>query len=271
MDEDQSTEHAALVTAGRRPIGEALAMLEDFRITQPKVIGDVLRQLMNRKDFLAVECSDRPQHMVTRILEVNQAEGFFVYDCSAEQIRNRFLLEAQESYFSATQDGIAIQFVSGRPEQYQFEGAFALRAPLPQSLYRVQRREFFRAAAPLVESYRCLATLPDRRQVVWDIFDLSLDGLGLRSKDPALGELPIGTVLSKAQLDFGKRGRIETDLRITNLLNMRGPGNPVYRIGCRFERFPKSKEQDFQRLITYLELARRGRAEGAVTKDSGFY
>ncbi len=271
MDENQSTVQAALAASARRPIGEALAALEDFRITQPKVIGDVLRQLMNRKDFLTVECDDRPQHMVTRILEVNQAEGYFVYDCSAEQIHNRFLLEAQENYFSATQDGIAIQFVSGRPQQYQFEGALALRAPLPQSLYRVQRREFFRAAAPLVESYYCQATLPDRRQVAWDIFDLSLDGLGLRSKDPSLGELAIGTVLNKAVLNFGRRGKIETDLRITNLFNIRSLNNPVYRIGCRFERFPKSKEQDFQRLITYLELARRGREEGAVTKDSGFY
>lgn len=271
MDENQSTEQAALEASGRRPIGETLALLEDFRITQPKVIGEVLRQLMNRKDFLAVECDNRPQHMVTRILAVNQAEGFFVYDCSAEQIHNRFLLEAQENYFSATQDGIAVQFVSGQPEQCEFEGAFALRAPLPQSLYRVQRREFFRAAAPLVESYHCLVTLPDKRQVAWDIFDLSLDGLGLRSKDPTLGQLEIGTALGKSVLNFGKRGKIETDLVITNLLNMRTPSNPVYRIGCRFERFPKSREQDFQRMITYLELARRGREEGAVTKDSGFH
>lgn len=270
MDEKQSTEQAATESAGQCSMGNTLVKLEDFRITRQMVIGDVLRQLMNRKDFLTVQCNNRPQPIVTRILEVDQAARFFVYDCSAEQILNRFLLEAQENCFSATQDGIAIEFIGGQAEEYEFEGSFALRAPLPQSLYRVQRREFFRAAAPLVESYHALVTLPDGRQVVWDIVDLSLDGLGLRSKDPAVGALEIGTLLSNAVLNFGKRGKIEAGLKITNLFNIRSHNNPVYRIGCRFENFPRSKEQYFQRMITYLELARRGRAEGAVTKAMEF-
>ncbi len=249
----------------------SLADMEEFRITHPKVIGDVLRQLMYRKDFLTVESNNGPDRIITRILEVNQPGGHFIYDGSAEQFQNRHLLEAGENYFSATQDGVRIQFVSGQPQAHEYQGGFAFRAPFPESLYRVQRREFFRAAAPLVESYCCIAILPDKRQVAWDIVDLSLDGLGLRSKDPKLGELEMGTLLSKAMLNFGKRGKIESDLRVTNLRNIRSAENPVYRIGCRFERFPKSKEQDFQKMITYLELARRGRAEGAVTKDSGFY
>ena len=83
-------------------------------------------------------------------------------------------------------------------------------------------------------------------------------------------ELQMDTLLSKAVLNFGRRGRMETDLRVTNLRNIRGPENPVYRIGCRFERFPKSKEQNLQRLITFLELMRRGQSQGAVTKDVVF-
>lgn len=244
--------------------------LEDFRITHPKVIGDVLRELMTRKDFLTVECSQGSHRIITRILEVNQATGHFVYDGSAEPIPNRVLLQAEENYFSAAQNGIRIQFVGSRPEPHEFEGAFAFRAAIPQSLYKVQRREFFRADAPLVESYCCMAVLPDGHEMVWEIVDLSLDGLGLRSKDAGLDELQIDTLLSKAVLNFGRRGRMETDLRVTNLRNIRGPENPVYRIGCRFERFPKSKEQNLQRLITFLELMRSGQSQGAVTKDVVF-
>ena len=271
MADKHSLQNADMEGSGQGSESDAFDELEDFRVTHPKVIVDVLRQLMFRKDFLTVESNNGPHRGVTRILEVDQAAGTFVYDSSHDTAHNRHLLEAQENYFSATQDGVRIQFVSGRAQQHEFEGVFAFRAALPRNLYRVQRREFFRAAAPLVESYCCIAVLPDGRQVTWDIVDLSLDGLGLRSKDPSLGELETGTLLSKVVLNFGRRGRIETDLRITNLRNIRGADNPVYRIGCRFEHFPKSKEQDFQRLITYLELARRGREEGAVTKDSGFY
>lgn len=261
MDSKNSPQQPVLETSGQLPVSDAFAPLDDFRITHPKEIGSVLRQLMDRKDFLTVEFSNRPHRIVTRILEVDQNAGHFIYDCNDEQIYNRRLLESEENYFSATQDGIRVQFVSGRPEQHEFDGAFAFRSQLPESLYRMQRREFFRAETPLMEPYRCTANLPDKRQVVFDIFDLSLDGVGLRSKDPTLGGLPIGTVLSKAVLDCRKRGMMETDLEITYLHNIRGHNDPIYHFGCRFENFPKSKETDLQRMITYLELARRGRRD----------
>lgn len=270
MKENISLPQAALEQSGEGSESNVFDELEDFRITHPKVIGDVLRQLMTHKDFLTVECSHGSHRSITRILEVDQAAGHFVYDSSAEPIHNRALLQAEESYFSAAQAGIRIQFVGSRPEPHEFEGAFAFRAAIPQSLYKVQRREFFRADAPLAESCCCLAVLPDEREVVWEIVDLSLDGLGLRSKDLGLGELQIDTLLSNAVLNFGRRGRMGTDLRVTNLRNIRGPDNPVYRIGCRFEHFPKTQEQNLQRLITFLELTRRGHAQGAVTKDAVF-
>ena len=180
MDEEDAPQRAPLERSGEVLANLAFDGLEDFRITHPRVIGDVLRQLMVRKDFLTVESSNSPHRIVTCILEVNQTDGTFVYYRSAEPVHDRSLLEAQENYFSATQDGVRIQFVGGRAQQCEFEGVTAFCAALPQSLYRVQRRQFFRAAAPLVESYCCIAVLPDQRQVNWDIVDLSLDGLGLR-------------------------------------------------------------------------------------------
>jgi c-di-GMP-binding flagellar brake protein YcgR len=259
MDQEHSTQDDALDESGKRPVKALFAGLEDFRTTQPKVIGDVLRQLMGRKDFLTVESNQRPDRIVTRILAVDQAAGMFIYDASPDETHNRCLMEAQENYFSGTQDGIRIQFIGNQPRGIEFEGTFAFCAPLPLSLYRVQRREFFRAAAPLVESYCCHLALPDQHQVTLDIVDLSLDGVGLRSKDPSLDVLQIGSALDKVVLNFGKRGKIETGLRITYLRNLRDADHPAYRIGCRFANFPKSREQELQRLITYLELARRGR------------
>jgi len=259
MDQEQSDQNEAPQASAKRSLHAMFSGLDDFRTTHPKVIGDVLRQLMVRKDFLTVEGDQRPDRIVTRILAVDQAAGTFVYDASPDQTHNRCLLESQENYFSGNQEGIRIQFVANQAEGIEFEGTFAFCAPLPQSLYRVQRREFFRANAPLVESYTCNMALPDQHQVTLEIVDLSLDGVGLRSKDPSLGMLNIGSVLDKVVLNFGKRGKVETGLTITYLRNLRDAENPAYRLGCRFVRFPKSKEQELQKLITYLEFARRGR------------
>jgi len=259
MHQEQSPAHDTASEAGQQAASALTAGLDDYRTTHPMVIGDVLRQLMGRKDFLTVEGNQRPDRIITRMLAVDQAAGTFIYDASPDAFHNRLLLEAEENYFSGNQDGIRIQFTGNQAQGVEFEGAFAFCAPLPQSLYRVQRREFFRANAPLVEAYTCNMVLPDQRPVSVEIVDLSLDGLGLRSKDPAMDALKTGTVLDKVVLNLGKRGTIETGLTVTNLRNIRDAEHPAYRMGCRFLRFPKSKEQELQRLITYLEIARRGR------------
>ena len=242
-----------------QPQNDGFAPLEDYRIAHPKAISNVLRQLMSRKEFLTVACSHRPHSIVTRILDVDLNAGFFIYDSSSEQIYNRSLLESSANYFPATQEGVRVQFVSGQPEPHMFEGSFAFRSRFPESLYRMQRRDFFRVEAPIKELYRCLGKLPDKRQFAFEIFDLSLGGVGLRSKLPTVGELPIGTVFSNAVLDCRKMGMTETDLVITYLRNIRDFSDPVFHLGCRFENFPKLKETELQRMITSLELARKGR------------
>lgn len=243
------------------PASDPFASLEDFRITNPREVGSVLRQLMNRKDFLTVECSGRPHRIVTRILEVDLNVGIFIYDCSADQTYNQFLLDSEQSFFSATQNGVRIQFVNGRAQQHEFEGGFAFRSQIPESLYRMQRREFFRVETPLMEPYLCTVQLPDKRQIVLDIYDLSLNGVGLRSKDTTLDGLSIGTSLTNAVLDCSKLGTMETDLKIAYLHNIRGHSDSILHFGCRFVNFAKSKESVLQRMINFLELARRGRRE----------
>lgn len=263
MDERNSPQSSLLESpgSGALPASDPFAALEDYRITNSMEIGSVLRQLMNRKDFLAVECSGRPHRIVTRILEVDQNAGFFTYDCSADQTYNQFLLDSEQSFFSATQNGVRIQFVNGRAQQHAFEGAFAFRSRIPESLYRMQRREFFRVETPIMEPYLCTVQLPDKRQIVLDIYDLSLNGVGLRSKDATLGGLSIGTSLAKAVLDCNKLGTMEADLKIAYLYNVRGHSDSILHFGCRFVNFAKSKEPVLQRMINFLELARRGRKE----------
>lgn len=258
MDERQTSLHPAEPEYDAGAAALAPAELDNFRITHARQIGDILRQLMQRKEYLTAECHQAQTRMSTRILAVDQDAGHFIYDASTEPGINQRLTMAPEVYFSSSLDGIRIQFVSAQTQLRSFEDHDALFAPLPKTLFRVQRREFFRAIAPLAEAYSCRTVLTDQRHADWEIVDISLDGLGLRSKTPGLSEMPIGTLLGQAVLNFGKRGTITTDLIVTNQRNIRSTESPVYRVGCRFVKFPKTKEQELQRLVTYLELARRG-------------
>lgn len=258
MDDTNPPKLPAADMAEQPTESKDFAALADFRVTHPKEIGGVLRHLMNRKDFLTVARSNSPDFIITRVLNVDLEQHLFFYDWGSSQTQSHLLLQSSENCFSATQEGVRIQFVCGRPEQSVFNGLPAFRSSFPESLYRMQRRDFFRVDTPIADPYRCTAKLPTKREVRFDIADLSMNGVGLRSKDQSLGEgLQIGTVLTGATLDFRKEGTVTSDLMVTFLRSSQSTSNTVYHIGCRFLNLPRAKERDLQRLITYLELARR--------------
>jgi flagellar brake protein len=250
-----SIESPVMQPIGRSPTDNA-SMQNEFRITNPKAIGNVLRELMNRKEFLTVECANRSRRFDSGILEVNQNQGYLVYRGSRDPVFNQVLLDAEENCFSATQDGILIEFVGGRSEKHEFDGEFALCAQFPESLCRMQRRELFRIKAPLMAGYCCTAIVNEKHPVVFEVLDVSVKGVALRSSDAAVAVLPIGTVLSAVVLRLGKQSPIETDIKIMNSRISRNSISPVYDFGCSFENFPRAREMELQRFIIHAELAR---------------
>ena len=255
MDET-STPQPVLEMTQQSP-GTSAPLLDEFRITDAKAIGSVLRELMNRKEFLTVQCRNRSHRIVSCILEVNQADGYFVFDGSPEPGYNQTLMDSEENYFSATEEGIRIHFIDGRPQKYEFDGKFALRSRFPEALYRMQQREFFRIKAPLTAGYHCTAIMDENQPVTFDVIDLSVNGVRLRSSDKAMAKLSIGTVLVRAVLRLGKQSPIETDIKIMNSRIDGSHFNPVYNFGCRFENLPRAREMELQRFINKLALTRR--------------
>jgi len=166
------------------------------------------------------------------------------------------LLASPENFVSAMPNGVPVQFLCGQPQQQWFHGAPAFCSALPTTLYRVQRRNAFRVGTPIGDPFICAAKLPRVGKIDFDISDLSLTGVGLRSTNPELAAVPVGAIVRSAVLDFRKQGKMTVDLQISYLQKIQGNSN-LYRVGCCLIDFPKVKEPDLQRLITYFELADR--------------
>jgi len=239
----------------------SLAALEDFRKTHPKEITSMLRLLARHNNVLSISFGRNGERIVTRILAVDEGSGSFLYDYGASSAENLRLQESEENLFSGMQAGVHIQFVCGRAEPHLHDGLPAFKSRLPESLYRVQRRENFRVEMPIADPYVCIATLPNQRRVNFSLVDLSLTGVRLRSTDVDLeeDELAIGTTLTEATFDYRDLGTIESDLKISFIHNSKTFTDPIYHFGCRFLTLPKAKEASLQRLITYLELRRNKR------------
>jgi flagellar brake protein len=239
--------------------GEATEPELDFARRNPLEIGVQLRNLANRGDFLTVQY--KGGQLVTRILDVDARARTFMFDWGSVPEQNRGLLASPGCTFRASPDGVRVEFSTAAPTETPFEGRAAFQAPFPEVLFYVQRREYFRVDAPVLEPYFCRGKLPEGAAFRFDIHDLSLGGIGLHTTDERVAALPMGAMLPDVEVNLGGHGTLSLDLELVSLRAMEPPnGVRRYQLGMRFVSLPGSAENTLQRLITQLEMKRRSLA-----------
>lgn len=229
---------------------------DDFGHRDPIVIGARLRNLVNGSDFLTVQYAGG--QLVTQLLDVDARARTFTVDWGAATTQNRGLLGAPDCRFSAEPEGVRVEFATGSPRETSFEGLPAFEFDFPEVLYYRQRREHFRIEAPVLSTYSCTGSPPEGGDTFrFDVHDLSLGGVSIRTTDQRVAEWPVGTCLRNCELSFGTFGRFSVDLElISHRPTVQPNGVRRHRMGLRFVALPGKVEGKLQRLITHLELRR---------------
>ncbi|MCP3712564.1 flagellar brake protein [Paraburkholderia sp. CNPSo 3274] len=248
------------VQSNPQEAGEGAEGSHDFGRRNPLEIGVQLRNLVNRGDFLTLQY--RGGQLVTRILAVNGRERTFVFDWGALPEQNTGVLAAPECLFHASPDGVRVEFRTATPRRTEFEGRPAFEADFPEVLFYVQRREYFRVDTPVLEPCICRGELPSGGpRFAYEVHDLSLGGLGLRTTDERVADLAMGLVLADVELDLRAHGKLRVDLALVVLRFIDLPnGDRRYHMGFRFDVLPGFAENTLQRYITQLEMKRRALA-----------
>jgi c-di-GMP-binding flagellar brake protein YcgR len=232
------------------------ASIQDFGRRDPLEIGVQLRNLLNHGDFLTAHYYDG--QFVTRILDVDAQERLFVFDWSALAEQNKTMLMAPRCTFQASPEGVRVEFTIGTPRETRFDGLPAFEAAFPEVLYYMQRREYFRIKAPVLDPYICRGRLPDGSPFCFEVYDLSLGGIGLRTADERAAELPIGTVLTRVDVRLNTHGTLSLDMQLVSRRTVDTPaGVHRHQLGFRFMSLPGHAENTLQRLITQIEMKRR--------------
>lgn len=250
MNTVQSNQQAESEDAGEIP---------DFGRRNPLEVGVQLRNLVNRGDFLTLQY--RGGQLVTRILDVDTRARTFVFDWGAIPEQNNGVLGTEQCQFHASPDGVRVEFTTATPRRTEFEGRPAFVANFPEVLFYVQRREYFRVDTPLLDPCMCRGTLPDGERFAFEVHDVSLGGVGLRTSDERAGSIAMGMHLSDVELDLRGHGKLRVDIALVVLRFIDLPnGERRYHLGFRFESLPGSTENSLQRYITQLEMKRRALA-----------
>jgi len=233
---------------------------ERYRLTHSSQIGTVLRDMAWQKCLLNVR-SKGGSEIVTSILHVDPANKTFIFDWCRADGERQALMASDQNAFSGLLRGVPVNFLVGTPGATRFEGGPAFIADFPEKLYHFQRRRHFRARTLLTKGYRCELRMPENaaKQVLQlDIADLSLSGVGLRSRAVGADLLPVGSVVKRCLLDFAELGRLELDMQVVGHWLVGFDDNTVHHYGCAFLNPDGRMENFLQRLVFQLELAHRG-------------
>jgi c-di-GMP-binding flagellar brake protein YcgR len=237
-----------------------IAPIVDFGRRNPLEIGVSLRNLAHRGDFLTAQYGDG--QIVTRLLDVDVTGHRFTFDWGGMAEQNRHVLAAPKLIFSSAPDGVRLEFTTGAARETVFDGRPAFEAEFPPVLYYMQRREYFRVEAPVLDPYICSGSLPDGERFRFEVHDLSLGGVALRTTDERVADLEMGIVIQDAELHFTTTGKVTVDIKlVSHRESTTAKGDRRFTLGFKFISMPGSAENTLQRLITQLEMKRRALAK----------
>ncbi len=231
--------------------------LEEFRLRSRNEITRVLRDLIRENELLTAYYSER-DFLLTTLLGAEPDNDRLYVDVSTDEAVNRRVLASSRLVFVGRHHQVRVQFAATGATAARFQDGPAFAVPFPDSMLRVQRREFYRLVTPLVARPRCHFTTDDGSTMSVTILDISLGGIGIIEPDPAREDLWMpGQVIKNCQVEIPD-GRVVSDVEVRNRYPVTLPNGEVQmHVGCRFLHLEPRMNAELQRYIQRVELERR--------------
>ena len=120
------------------------------------------------------------EFFLTTLVRVDDETGTLMLESAKSSKHVARVLEKQRLLCNTTLDKIKIQFVCTDLEVAVCDGQDAFKAALPAELLRLQRREYFRVATPIVSPVKCTFSIPKNggmSAVELSLIDISCGGI----------------------------------------------------------------------------------------------
>ncbi len=229
---------------------------KNFRIYSKADILAILRDIMQRNTLVTVYFDQGNNFILTSILAVDSEKDEMVIDYGIDEKLNQKALSSKRITFVTSQNRIKIEFACGSIRKIHFEDDDAFVVNLPDTLIRIQRRNFFRVATPTINPLKCAIPLPiDYESDVAEVtlLDISCGGIAVIDHHPSVSFDP-GTVFKNCQISLPDIGTIIANIQVKNTyeITLRN-GLACKRAGCEFISLPANMFAMIQRYIIKLE------------------
>lgn len=239
-----------------------------YRVRSRREIISLLTSMMEKNQLLSLMIKGGSESVITSILDVDADEDAITLDAAPSAMLNDSIVSSKQIDFEAIYNSIRITFVVDGARQIEYQGRPALQVAIPESLVRLQRREFFRIPTPIAKPLRCTFRITQSDgsfvTVVTMLNNISAGGVGITDEKKLLSTTP-GVIYEDCQLELGDNTLVSVKLQVRDCKEFKMTnGKIVNRFGCQFVDIPRTVLAAIQRFITKLEREQNAKASGMM-------
>ena len=238
-----------------------------FLLYSKSEIVFVLRSLIQKGAMVTVYFDQGKSFLLTSLLALTQDNSEFILDIGSDHEMNSKALETDKLIFTTSIDKVKIQFSINKLSGTTYDGRPAFCGALPETLLRLQRREYFRLSTPIASPIKCI--IPMKRAdgsaltVEAPLLDISGGGVGLMVHPEQSGLYQAEMAFKDCKISLPDEGLLVTTLRVRNSFEVTTKSGSHYvRVGCEFLDLQGSRLTMIQRYITRIERERKARMSG---------
>jgi len=227
----------------------------------------ILRSVIQKGCMLTVYFDNGSHFFLTALLAISEDGDWLYFDPGSDAEINRQALAAKKFLLTTMVDKVKVQFSLAGLQLTQAGARKALAGRTPETILRLQRREYYRLSTPIANPLKCAVAIPrpDGSPTAMEstVLDLSGGGLGLQMPTDLAGRLEAGTLLVDCRLNLPNEGLLATSLSVRNSFNVTTKSGQNYlRVGCEYVDLPGTRLSMIQRYITRIERERKAKAAG---------
>ncbi len=223
----------------------------NYTITDQGEIRKKLNHLLNKNALLSVKVPGRflTSTLLTTITSIG-GNHIFLGGFQNERF-NRDLLMQNSVVASANFEGIAVSFILSEISGHDIDGAFNLKASLPQSIEWIQRREARRVkipiSSPVIVQYK-------NQDECFNVVDISVAGLSYTHQSKNQRSIIIGERHTDCNIILPDKSVFLAHLEIINNIIIPKNSRQLSRVGCEIKQASYRLDTALQYLINQIDF-----------------
>jgi len=246
----------------------------EFHLHKQVEIVSILRALKDSNETITLYFNQGNDFIISSMFSVDEDENSVVLYAGSNASANKQAMLGGKLIAMTQLAKVKIQFVLHNIRLAQYRGRQAMLADIPDSVLRLQRREYFRLIVPIRLPVKCQIPVPQPegvppKSVEVNVFDISAGGIGISTPPPDI-PFDIDMTFEKCQVDLPGIGVLVATLNIRTIFEVNAKdGTASWRAGCGFINLSGPMLSLLQKYIIKEERERKSREAGLAKKPGG--